>query len=244
MIKLYTSPYQWRLPSISPPCIEMETWLKLSEIPYERITNVDLNEAPKGKVPYIEYKDKMIGDCHFIRKELTKDFNVTIDLRLSSQEKAISSAFARMLKENTYWGVVAIRYRNTDNWDIYKKIMASMLAPDIPYEAMEQQMDLMGEKVRSQMLMQGIGLHTEEEIADIILEDVLAVSDYLDGKEYFFGDEPSTIDAIVFAHIGSIIIADFEGEIVERARKHRNLVDYCERMIAKHYYNIPPKVKS
>ena len=243
MIKLYTSPYQWRLPSISPPCIEIETWLKMAEIPYERVTDVDLNEAPKGKVPYIDYQGAYLGDSHFIRKKLSQDFNVTLDLHLSAKEKAIASAFTRMLKENTYWGVVAIRYRNAKNWEMYKRIMASMLAPAMPFEAMEPQIDLMGEKVRSQMLMQGIGLHTEEEIADIILEDVGAVSDYLSSSEFFLGDRLSSVDAVVFAHISSIIIADFEGPIVEKARSYTNLVDYCERFIAHYFYDVPPKIK-
>ncbi|WP_104904609.1 hypothetical protein [Nostoc sp. 'Lobaria pulmonaria (5183) cyanobiont'] len=53
MITLYTALSLWGLASISPVCMELETWLRMAKLPYNAIvvTADNLKLAPKGKVP-------------------------------------------------------------------------------------------------------------------------------------------------------------------------------------------------
>ncbi|WP_375480322.1 hypothetical protein [uncultured Nostoc sp.] len=54
MITLYTALSLWGLPSISPACMELETWLRMAKLPYNNtivVTADNLKLAPKGKVP-------------------------------------------------------------------------------------------------------------------------------------------------------------------------------------------------
>lgn len=37
MITLYTALSLWGLPSISPVCMELETWLRMAKLPYNTI---------------------------------------------------------------------------------------------------------------------------------------------------------------------------------------------------------------
>lgn len=37
MIALYTAPSFQELPSISPPCLELETWLRMAKLPYKKV---------------------------------------------------------------------------------------------------------------------------------------------------------------------------------------------------------------
>ena len=68
MITLYTAPSFEELPSISPPCLELETWFRMAKLPYKKviITAQSFELAPKGKIPFIDYQGKLIGDAFFL----------------------------------------------------------------------------------------------------------------------------------------------------------------------------------
>ena len=70
MITLYTTPPLWGLPSISPHCTKLETWLRIADIPYKVEITADFNKAPKGKIPFIEYEGELIGDSTLIIRDV------------------------------------------------------------------------------------------------------------------------------------------------------------------------------
>jgi Glutathione S-transferase N-terminal domain len=53
MIKLYQFNPAFGLPNPSPSCMKLETYLRMTGIPFEIIPNASLAKAPKGKIPYI-----------------------------------------------------------------------------------------------------------------------------------------------------------------------------------------------
>src|SRR6185295_19040355 len=69
MIKLHQGQRWRKLPNMSPPCVKLETWLRMAEIPYE-MAPPDLAEAPKGKVPFIEDAGVKMGDSTLIVEHL------------------------------------------------------------------------------------------------------------------------------------------------------------------------------
>ena len=105
MITLYTSPSFEELPSLSPPCLELETWLRMAKLPYKKviITAQSFELAPKGKIPFIDYQGNLIGDVFLIIEMFKQTERIDLDASLTPVERAISLAFRRTLKENTYW---------------------------------------------------------------------------------------------------------------------------------------------
>lgn len=99
MITLYKTPPAWNLPSISPPCMKLETWLRIAKLPYKSDTNINLAAAPKGKIPFIEYQGNLIGDSTLIIEMLKQKEGIDLDEGLTPTERATSLAFRRMLKE-------------------------------------------------------------------------------------------------------------------------------------------------
>ena len=85
----------------SPPCLKLETFLRMSKIPY--VNDYGFNFSKKGKVPWIKLNDQEISDSNFCIQFLTKEFHVNIDSHLSATEKAIAHSVRTMLEENTYW---------------------------------------------------------------------------------------------------------------------------------------------
>src|SRR5262249_32010017 len=105
MIKLNQLSRVWGLLNVSPACMELETWLRLTGVPYE-ISPLDFLGAPKGKIPYIEENGTKLGDATLIIAHLAKSRGKELDERLTPMDRAISVAFRRLLKENLYWVLV------------------------------------------------------------------------------------------------------------------------------------------
>ncbi len=232
MITLYTTFPKWGLPSLSPPCMKLEAWLRMAKLPYKKVTELHLHfeKAPKGKVPFIEYQGKLIGDSTLIIEMFKEKEGIDLDRGLTARERAISLAFRRMLKENDYWGIIALRYSVPENWEIYRKIIATILYPGVPSPEWESKIEEFGGKIRNQMYGHGLSRHSSSEICQIISADFQALSDFLADKPFFMGERPTTLDAIAYASIGNVIKPPFKSPIIDYVAKLDNLCQYYERM--------------
>lgn len=228
MITLYTTPPLWRLPSISPLCMELETWLRMAKLPYRTltVTALDLAAAPKGKIPFIEYQGKRFSDSTLIIEMLKEKEGIDLDAGLTSTERAISLAFRRMVKENIYWEGVHIR---EENWQVYRKASASMLLPKAPAEEWEPFIEEWRENILTQMYSHGMGRHSREEICQLIRADFQALSDFLADKPFFMG-QPTTLDATAYGYIGNIIKPPLRNPMTDDVLQRSNLCQHYERM--------------
>src|SRR5262249_28329191 len=113
-IKLFQGPPAYGLAgSASPPCMKLETWLRISGVPYEHGEFPSMTKAPpKGKIPYIEDGGVLIGDSTLIIEHVKRTRGVDPDKDLTASERAVGLAFRRMLKENFYWVLMHIRYHD------------------------------------------------------------------------------------------------------------------------------------
>lgn len=85
----------------SPPCLKLETFLRMAKIPFKK--DLRLKMSRKGKLPWIEYKGVAVADSNFCVRFLTKEFNVDLNEHLSTEQKAVAHCIQTMLEENTYW---------------------------------------------------------------------------------------------------------------------------------------------
>lgn len=217
MITLYTAPSFEELPSISPPCLELETWFRMAKLPYKKVivTAPSFELAPKGKIPFIDYQGKLVGDAFLIIEMLKQTEGIDLDAGLTPVERSIALAFRRMLKENTLWGAAEVRFGIEENWQRFRAVVARALFPETPLEVSEPFAEEFGKTMRSQMQAHGIGRHTHEEISQIICADFQALSDFLADKPFFMGDKPTTLDATAYGYIGNFLQPRFESPIVD-----------------------------
>jgi glutathione S-transferase len=210
--------------------MKLETWLRMAKLPYKIDTEIDFSLAPKGKIPFIEYKGKYIGDSTLIIEMLKEKEGIDLDKSLTTTERAISLAFRRMLKENTYWGLVYIRYNIEENWQLYRQVLANMLGASVPAEQCELIVEELSKTVHTQMYNQGMGRHSSEEVYQITTADFQALSDFLADKPFFMGDKPTTLDATAYAYVGTCIKPPFKSPIVDYILQLENLCQHYERM--------------
>lgn len=233
MIELYKFGAVGRICDPSPFCVKVETYLRMAKLPYETHSGMQyLRNSPKNKLPYIKDDNEIISDSTFIIRHLEKKHNNILDGHLSKTEKAIAHGLTKMIDENLYWTVVYSRWIMDHNWIIIKK----MFFGSLPFPLKLFIPNMVRKKVMKGMKAHGIGRHSETEIMEIGSWDLECLSNALGDKEYFLGDRPSTLDAAAYGVLSQMILSDtFTSPIFDTARKHKNLVDYTNRIYDKYF---------
>ena len=235
MITLHKFIPAWGLPDISPFCIKVETYLRMTGAEYKAIAS-DSRKAPKGKCPYIEHEDKVVADSSMIIEYLESRAHSPMDADLTPQERAISMALKAMLEEQFYFVGLWSRWVDPGGWKIYRPIFTvlgaelGVLKLAIPLVA-----PIIRARITRAAYLQGIGRHSPEEIRQIGVNIVTALSDWLEDKPFMLGSKPHIIDATAYAFIAGWLWGPFDGVIKDHAKQKVNLVQYCDRMKAKYW---------
>jgi glutathione S-transferase len=240
MITLHQFPSAWGMAgSLSPPCMKLETWLRIAGLPYEVAPFPSPVRPPKGQWPFIEDGGEVIGDSTLIVEHLRRTRGVDPDRSLTPTERAIGLAFRRLFKESLFWLIIQIRHRDDANAAIFRPVLLSLLAPGVPPDEVGEDVKETVNRVRQSMITQmhghGRGRHSAEEVHAIGTADLCAVSDFLADKPFFFGDEPTGVDATAYAYLAHIIDFPIDSPSTQVARGRQNLVDYCRRMRARYF---------
>lgn len=230
MITLYTFGPMFGLPDPSPFVTKGETLLKMAQLPY-RIDTHGFSKAPKGKLPYIVDDGVVIADSTFIRWHLEKKYGVDFDRGLDAVQRAIAWAFEKMIEDNLYWVLVHDRWVDDANFRngpmrFFDRVPAPIRLLVAP---------MIRRKVRGALHGHGLGRHSNEEIRALGEKSVNAIADFLGEKPFFFGAEPTGVDATVFAFVCGLLCPHFTTPTRTATEGHENLRRYVGRMTARFY---------
>ena len=234
MITLTQMPRTAGIPNLSPPCMKLETWLRMTGIAYE-LGPFDQARAPKGKVPYLEIDGALLSDATLVLDELRARFHVDPDARLSATQRATSLAVRRMLKEHFYWVIVYTRWHADQSYAAFLPTIGEVLPPGVPEAVRRQILDGSRASLLDQLQKQGLGRHASDEVNRLGIADLAAVADLLGDSPYFCGAEPTTVDATVYAHVANVIDVDLDSPVKEYALGRANLVAHTRRMAARFF---------
>jgi hypothetical protein len=88
------------IPSPSPFCLKLETWLRFTKLNYINVSNEFKFSSSKGKLPFIEVNGRQIPDSYFIINNLKTIFNVNIDKNLTEKEIATATAYTALIEQS------------------------------------------------------------------------------------------------------------------------------------------------
>jgi glutathione S-transferase len=107
------------LPSASPFCVKLETWLRMASLPYEARADFAPFRAPKGKAPYVTLEDgSVLSDTSFILERLGQRPEVTLDRHLTPEQRALSLLVQRTVENHLYFAILWTRWIDADGWAI------------------------------------------------------------------------------------------------------------------------------
>ena len=84
--------------------------------------------------------------------------------------------------------------------------------------------------VKSQLDGHGMGRQSRNEIYEMANQDLKAVADFLADKPYLMGNQPSSVDASLFAFLCNILNVPLRSPMKDYVLKCDNLVRYNKRM--------------
>lgn len=235
MIKLYQYYTCWDMPNPSPFCMKMETYLRMTALPFEIVRVSDPRKSPKGKLPYIDDDGTIVADSGLIITYLARKHGDRLDSRLTDAQKAQALAWQRLIEEHLYWAIVYSRWIDPGNWPLVRKTFFGRL----PVYLRKIIAAIIRKKVRKQLYDHGIGRHRWDEIYHLGVEDLKALSITLDNNQFFMGEEASSIDACVYAFLASILYAPVESPLKQYVSGQENFVAYCARMKDRYYADQP-----
>jgi glutathione S-transferase len=235
MIKLYQFARTWGIPNLSHFCVKLETYLRMTELPYQIVETLPL-KAPRGKLPYIEDNEHKIADSRLILNYLKTTYANTIDAHLTSEEQAIAKAYQRLLEEHLYWVSMVTRWNYTEeNWQTNKQAIFSVLPPVIRDLAAS----VYRKRIKSQIKGHGIGRLSIDETFELGREDIDSLTNYLGKKPYFMGDRPTSLDASAYGILVNTLGCPIESPLKDHALSYKNLINYCQRMQAEFFPELP-----
>lgn len=219
-------PGAWGLPSISPFCLKLDAWLRITGIPHTNVVDAAPFGAPKGKLPYIEHEGRKIADSGFIIEYLERRFGCDPNETLSPADRGVALALRRLIEENLYWVMVYDRWVVDENWERFRPVVLggvpALLRPIIAPIARRG--------VKRQLKGHGIGLHSADEVHAIGMRDIGAIADVLGDRPFLMGDTPTEIDAIAYGQLPNIMRVPIESPVKDAALQRANLAAYVERV--------------
>lgn len=208
--------------SPSPFAMKAIALMQMSGLDYQ-IKPGDPRKGPKQKLPVLVDGQQEIPDSTHILAHLRKVHGIDLDKGLSAEQLAIGEAFRRMIEEHLYWVLVYSRWIENGD-EIREGFFGS-----VPAIMRKFVFNMIVKKVRANLYGQGMGRHSAAEIYAFGAADLEAISEYLGDKDYFFGDQPTSIDATIFGIIDSIIVPPLDTELKKSAVARQNLVDHHSR---------------
>ncbi|XP_078383182.1 failed axon connections homolog [Oculina patagonica] len=215
--------------SVSPPCLKLETFLRMTNIPYQ--SDYGFKFSKKGNMPWIEFNGQEIADSNFCIQFLKKEFQVDIDSHLSATEKAIAHSVRTMLEENTFWTIVYYRW-SSDYIPILREKWFGYFFFPVKYLVFY----LGQRRCRKDLWSHGIGRHSEQDLYGIGEKDLLAASEMLGHKKFLFGEKPCLADVALFAFIAAFTWYNPECPIALFTKsKAKNLDEHAKKMKELYY---------
>lgn len=226
MITLFQFYRVWGLPNASPFCMKVETYLRMTRLPYDIKFINNPQQGPKGKLPYIQLDGKSYADSELIIDELKTRFDDQLDNDLSEEQKALAVLIENTFSERLYWIAVYLRWQDDAGWKHVKRTMFGKL-PAFPRLFVP---GLVRRNMLKALYSQGMGRHSLEEVVRLGCKTIDAMAVLLGDKPFFLGDKVSSVDATAFSFLANMIFSPLNDPFKQHVLQFENIKTYCARM--------------
>ncbi|CAI9724091.1 Hypothetical predicted protein [Octopus vulgaris] len=220
VIILHLIPRLKDTPNLSPFAVKLETYLRMTKLPYQVDYCFDM--SPKHKTPWITYNGEVVSDSQFIIEYLNEKFNIDLSSHLTDEQRGVARAMRKMLEEDLLWALALSRWVYGYSDPSLRKVIP---APRFFVWRIKRMLE-------KYAYGQGMGRHTPSEVEHIAMGDLKALSDFLGKKKFLMGVNPCETDCAVFGMMSSFEKMP-DGSFFTKVLKDKlfpNLDAYRERM--------------
>lgn len=230
MITLYGFGPYFGMPDGSSHVLKAHVLLRMAGRDYRTDTALTLDKAPKGKLPVIDDAGEIVADTTFIRRHVERKYGFDFDRGLDRTERAEAWAAERMLEDHLYWVCLHMRWAVPENF---------AQGPAHFFDAVPEPMrDKVREGARARVVgalqAQGMGRHSLQEIADLGMHTLEALSALLGNRLWLMGERPCGTDATMTGML-AMLFSDLDFDLRRRALALPNLAAYIDRAMARFF---------
>lgn len=230
MLKLMQFQPAFGVRNLSPFCLKLETYLRMTGIEHEIVWSHSARNAPKGKLPYIENGGRILADSDLIIDYLIETFGDRLDGELTAGQKAESLAWRRLFEDSLIFPFLYSRWIDPAGWALMRHLFDSV--PPLKRDVLAS---LQREAVNKRITAHGMGDHSLEEIYAFGLKYLGAIETRLDDQPFMLGDTPTSLDATAFGFLANLIDTDFDNPLNHKARATPTFVAYNQRMKQRYF---------
>lgn len=221
----------WGLPCVSPFVTKVVYLLRLAGLPFELRAQDPMTlalDSPNGKLPYLVEPDGLrIADSEAIRHPLATVHGADLDADTTAGERAMMTAFTRLVDEHLYWlAVVRPRWTDDTQWPRYRALLFG--------ERSTSAQVAMSDTARAHIIAQWVGTGLGRLPAALADErartDVQALAARLAEWPFVCGDRLRSVDAGVTAMLVHVLESPFVSAARDEAERHPQLAAYVERV--------------
>uniref|UniRef100_A0A915Q6B8 Thioredoxin-like fold domain-containing protein n=1 Tax=Setaria digitata TaxID=48799 RepID=A0A915Q6B8_9BILA len=192
MVYLYQFPRMKYIPNISPFCLKLETWLRMADIQYENVCSWRTRSL-EGTLPFLEHNGKEYPDSALAIRDMTRIFSKeSMESHLSDEQKATYRAFEAMAENSLVMTVgYVLQMEHLD--EVFQQISDDTFGILAPLWKFLLKM-IISSKMAKKLKVVALGKHSREEVINIGMDDLKAISSHLGNRHYFAGFKPTKVD--------------------------------------------------
>lgn len=219
------------LPTMGPFALKLELWLRMAQIPYERVYEDDTRKGPKGKNPWVEIEGEPMGDTALIIEHLSREQGIDLDDHLDATQAAVATTISRMVEEHLHQIVEWELFIHEHGW----RHMSAHMDQVLPRLMGPMIKRVMRGHFRKQLHARGVARHSPEVIGKMARRDLEALAELIGDGPYLFGEKPTVADATVFGQLAILRSVPAEAPAMTFVREHPVLRSYCDRILEQYF---------
>ncbi|KAJ7380240.1 metaxin 1 [Desmophyllum pertusum] len=226
----------WNLPSIDISCLEVLAYAKFAGCPLRVNQCNNPRKSPIGEFPVLQSGEDVLTTSSKIMDYL-REKNFNADYQLTAKQGADTLAFVSLVHSKLYPAISFTFWMDDKN---YTKFTRPWYAHRLPFPLNYFVPGRISRQTRYQISEGMYSEETDDVLENKLFKDALEclklLSTMLDGKEFFFGDSPTTLDAVVFAHLAVIWKAPLpNNKLFNYLQGYDNLCMFCGRILQRYF---------
>eukprot|EP00042_Codosiga_hollandica_P033806 m.230388 g.230388 ORF g.230388 m.230388 type:complete len:262 (-) comp54271_c0_seq9:124-909(-) len=196
------------LPSVDPKCLVLHAYLRFAGIEYETVDCHNEFMAPQGSLPFVRcasHKDKILGSLQDLIAFAKKKGRHLVS-PLSDVQQADLSAFIALIE--TYLAP-ALEYQLWCIADNFEGIALPVFGQYRYAFPLSRIHCWLHQRATRRNVLQ-YETRSEAQVLADAEHALIALSDKLDGKPFFFGQTPTELDAVLYGYLALIKCTPFK----------------------------------
>jgi glutathione S-transferase len=222
MVTLYSYPELFGVADNNGYGLKVFAFLRLAGLPFTHEHIVVASRAPRGQLPYIIDDGETIGDSETIIAYLTRKYRLTLDAKLTAQQRDASHLITRML-DDLYWVMSYSRWKDDRYWPAFRDALMRE-HPMVSEEALLKAREFNFQRY----YFAGIGRYAPDDAYARGLADLRVLADAISADGYVHGPDPTSIDAGIYGFIANIYFYDINTVLKEFVVGQPKLVRHCK----------------